>query len=170
MPRVTVEVDDRERKPLTFPTHLRVRTGGKGIATYEIVVRDAHLSAGDYRLAEYPRAGLCERKGGLQELAQNLYSADRVRFNRAHARLHSAASYPFWLVECSSADLLRPPPHGTAKHGDVWDGFSKLCLAHGTPMIFCPASSPRQKSQAGELVVRALIQAALLWEKDHASS
>lgn len=109
MKKVVVEIDCREKHPLLFPTQL-IWSRGRGsreMVAVETVGRQ--LRFGDYRLAQAPNAVVIERKGSLDEIAQNLLTRDHLRFREAWNRLITGCDYPVLAIDGSIAtfDKLR---------------------------------------------------------------
>ena len=98
---VTVLIDNREKKPLSFPTHLVVLdrkalpTSGKS-RTVVVRTQPQTLKTGDYRLVGGTSA--IERKGSFAEIANNCLTTDgRRRFLECCRRLRD---------ECRTACIL----------------------------------------------------------------
>ena len=110
--RLIVECDSREKLPLLFPLHLRLPAdpSGKTFKSVPIQAVRTKLDSGDYRLKNYPKVCVIERKKGQSELIQNLLTKD---YHRAHAsleRLAKSCSHPTLLIESSPNVLLKPAP------------------------------------------------------------
>lgn len=167
LPRtLVVEVDAREKRPFLFPSTISVATGPRKRSTYRVTTVSRNLPAGDYRLSSHPKAGIVERKSGLNELSQNFLTLDRKRFTSAFSTLLSEAAYPLLIVEGQSNNLLgRCKHHKTAKPGEVADNLSALLAHTRIPLMFTQANTPKRKLESGELCLRFLIQAAIIYDE-----
>lgn len=78
-------IDTREKRRLLFPDNLVI-----GNRTFSVVKTEKQLDIGDYQL-DFPNpAAIIERKGSIDELHQNLFTKDRVRFCKALERVKAA--------------------------------------------------------------------------------
>jgi len=106
MNALTVQVDDREKKPFLFPATLRVWTG-KSSRLVRVTVEKVRFDVGDYRLKEAPGLCVIERKGTAEELYRNLMDPkDSPRQARAFSRLARGSRFPYLLVETAASALL----------------------------------------------------------------
>lgn len=169
LPRtLVVEVDSNEKRPFLFPKTISVATGPKSRSTYRVTTITKRLQYGDYRLSSHPEAGIVERKSGLNELSQNFLTVDRKRFTSAFSGLLGACHSPLLIVEGTPNTLLkRPKHHKSAKGGEVFDNLSALLVHTNIPLMFTRANTPSAKLESGELCLRFLIQAAIIFDEEN---
>jgi ERCC4-type nuclease len=103
MRHVTVEIDSREKNPLLFPKNMLWYDDNNHAVQLQVSTVTKTLPFGDYRLRAYPREVVIERKAGVDELAQNLQTADSVRFQAAFKRFLEGCTRPVLLLDCSLA-------------------------------------------------------------------
>lgn len=159
--------DDREKKPLIFPTHLTMLdpyqhpTKTQSI-TVNLSIEKRTLRTGDYLLAAYPRRTIVERKGHLYELAHNLLtSQDRKRFIRECVRLRDECDVPVIMVEGTLSSLMA---HSSRMDYSPWlvvDAIQRVAFEYGLQTIFLPADTPHQRRIVGEQVAHLLINGAI---------
>lgn len=105
-PTVTVQVDDREKRPFLFPSTIRIWSGASS-RLVRVSVEKVRLNIGDYRLKEAPGLCVIERKGSAEELYRNLMDpTDSRRQARAFSRLARGSRFPYLLVETAASALL----------------------------------------------------------------
>lgn len=97
--KLTVVIDDREKRPLLFPGMIRFA----GVP-YEVLTTKRRLITGDYRL-EGESPGLIERKDGVMELWSYFLGKAQENGRRQLDRL-SACLAPFLLVGCQPHEVL----------------------------------------------------------------
>jgi len=102
---LTVLVDSREKRPLLFPSTLKVWTRNKG-QLVQVETRVAKLDAGDYLLEGHEGKAVIERKGSVRELAQNLLSGDQRRQGRAFRRLAESCKHPYLFLHTTATSML----------------------------------------------------------------
>ena len=109
--KLTLEIDNREKKPLIFPKNIFVPAtpGGRKRRPIEISPISIRLPTGDYRLKDYPDLCIIERKAGQDELITNLTTKDYKRFYNMLKRLSKEAQYPVLLVEATPNMLAATP-------------------------------------------------------------
>lgn len=94
--RITVVTDVNEKQGWKFPPSFTYTpaagTGCPREITVECVVE--RLLEGDYTVRGWERVVAIERKGSLNELRTNLFTADRARFMRAILRLMKSTKHP----------------------------------------------------------------------------
>jgi len=111
---VTVQIDTREQIPMLFPSMIQI---GHPELTYRnilvaVQVEKIKLPFGDYRLKEYPKICVVERKASQLEIFKNINdSHDRIRQAKAFRKLATGCKYPYLLVEASPGELLSDNPH-----------------------------------------------------------
>lgn len=113
LPRqLIVEVDTREKRPIPFPSTLKLPRDLTGKKTHriKIITKTIKLPFGDYRLKDYPTQCVIERKAGQSELLTNLRTRDYRRFLKALVRLSISCEHPTLLIE-SSPHLLATDPY-----------------------------------------------------------
>lgn len=166
--KVTVLIDSREQRPLIFPATIQwyPDRGGKG-QTVVVRSRRCHLAIGDYCLEGH--VGVCriERKGSLDELANNLLSKDYARALRAFEQLGRFSSNPYLLIECTASDLQRET-RWTKQPGRVMDALMSLTerLKLGF-LLVGSCKTAKQKRVVGELVLRLMMAHAFQREVDY---
>lgn len=153
-----IEVDNREKKPISFPGTIHLWSG-KRRRLHSVTAVPTRLEAGDYRLANLPKHVLIERKSGLDEIAQNVTNPDRRRFVACLDRLSQACSHPVLLVEGNLPDLMGAPRYSKAQL--VFDRLMDLCLPRGISVLTMgKGRSPSARLRMGEAAVRILCSGA----------
>ena len=108
---ITVLIDNREKRPLLFPSYITIdhpRIIGK-TQKIKVITQSIHLPAGDYLLKGYSDCCIAERKGSQSEVIHNLFNPkDSARQGRALKKLVSACRHPILLLEVSPSKLLSP--------------------------------------------------------------
>ena len=110
---ITVEVDSREKRPISFPATLCILHPENPHKRFlvKVQVRKIALPCGDYRLAEYPNCCVIERKAGQRELWKNLFNPrDSVRQAKSFRKL-ATCEFPYMLFELTPDDILKKNPH-----------------------------------------------------------
>ncbi len=111
--KVTVLVDTREQFPILFPRTVAVVNPDDPKKMKRVIIdtQKEKLHAGDYRLAEYPRLIVIERKSSLLELSKNMTDTkDKARQGKSFTKLINCCKYPYLLVEASPSELLGCDP------------------------------------------------------------
>lgn len=173
--RLTVLVDSREQKPLLFPKVLKLHLGnvlvpvGKDkLVRIPIETRTEKLDAGDYTVAEYPGLVGIERKGSIDELAQNLCTRDRYRFTEALGRFFESYRHRALFLDCTPLSVLEPV--GTSQDpfyvlDRLWGtvgGFPLTVIwgnerpPKGTPSL-TPTARTNARRRLGELLLRWMV-------------
>jgi len=108
--KVVVLVDDREKKPILFPKTIEwfSERGGEG-HLIQVVTKKVRLPEGDYALKGYDDVAIIERKGSLEEIAQNMLTGDYARATSAFQRLVEACEFPYLLIDCPINKLFDSP-------------------------------------------------------------
>ena len=159
MSHVTVLIDSREKKPLTFPAHLVVLdrkalpTSGRS-RTLTVRTQSQTLKTGDYRLVGGQSA--IERKGSFEEIAGNCLTLDgRRRFTDCCKRLVGECRTACLLFEGSigTFDVRAGLPHP----GVATDALLDIIGEHRLPLMLLPLSTTGQRRAAGEWALRWLL-------------
>ena len=167
MSHVTVLIDSREKKPLTFPAHLvvldrtRLPTAGKS-RTVTVRTQSETMKTGDYRLVGGKSA--IERKGSFEEIAGNCLTADgRRRFHECCRRLRDECQTACLLFEgaIGGFEVRAGLPHP----GVATDALLDIIGEHGLPLMLLPLSTTGQRRAAGEWALRWLLS-----QEHHATS
>jgi len=157
--QVTVLIDSREKKPLTFPAHLvvldraRLPTAGRS-RTVTVRTQSETMKTGDYRLVGGKAA--IERKGSFEEIASNCLTADgRRRFIECCKRLRSEVQSACLLFEgaIGGFEVRAGLPHP----GVATDALLDIIGEHGLPLMLLPLSTTGQRRAAGEWALRWLL-------------
>lgn len=150
---VTLLVDSREKRPLSFPSHVRLYgpNGVPTVARIEPVTQT--LERGDYRGSD-PLGTVVERKAGIAELSHNLSAADRPRFLRALDRL-AECRYPILLLEGNPQGLLSPTEQ-IREPGLIVDELVRILRERAIALHVLPTSTLPQRRAAGEWVARMI--------------
>lgn len=103
------------------------------------------LDTGDYMLDGQPGL-VVDRKGGLQELAMNLCSADKGRFWREIRRAHDGGIRLVILCEQTGVKTLADVKDWKNRYGKVTgrrlqDEIWRMQMAYGVPVLFCDKRS-----------------------------
>jgi hypothetical protein len=156
---VTVLIDSREKKPLTFPAHLVVLdrskppTAGRS-RTLTVRTQSQTIKTGDYRLVGGSSA--IERKGSFEEIAGNCMTMDgRRRFLDCCKRLVGECRTACLLFEgaIGGFDVRAGLPHP----GVATDALLDIIGEHGLPLMLLPLSTTGQRRAAGEWALRWLL-------------
>ena len=156
---VTVLIDNREKKPLSFPTHLVVLdrkalpTSGKS-RTVVVRTQPQTLKTGDYRLVGGTSA--IERKGSFSEIANNCLTTDgRRRFLECCRRLRDECRTACILFEgqVGAFEVQAGLPHP----GVAADSLLDIMGEYGLPLMLLPLSTIGQRRAAGEWSLRWLL-------------
>ena len=105
--KIEVFYDDREKYPVLFPEHVRYYTADCKPKLVTVVATRKRLDVGDYCLAAEPHGCVIERKGSVEELAGNFFTADRRRAKSAFLSLVRTVRTPVLLLDFSLADFYR---------------------------------------------------------------
>ena len=159
--KVTVQIDTREQLPMLFPSSIKI---GHPELTYRelpiaVEVEREKLDFGDYRLKEFPKCCVIERKASQLELFKNLNdSKDRIRQAKSFRKLASGCKFPYLLVEASATALLSPNPH--IKNKELVIHRLSLAIAkYGFQALFVPwrSRNPRARRTVGTLMVHLML-------------
>lgn len=149
--------DTREQRPLRFPEHIVMGCGGPRTKTIHLLGEARTLEAGDYLLSGYEDATIVERKKGITELAQNVLSKDRTRFEKALRRLRDSCRNPWVVIEGSPVTLLQPNKNLPYPSEAVVDEFLRVCQEYDVKVQMLPTDTVKQRTAAGIWVARLLI-------------
>jgi hypothetical protein len=160
---ITIEVDSREQEPFLFPkTVIWSPRPGVGEVLYIKTVRKT-LKFGDYRIAADPRNVGIERKMGLNELATNTCTNDRVRFGKAWHGFLRHYTWPVLVVEESLATAkvfnhTSNLPLEEMAMTQVWDLIADGVKNYGLiPLWVGPAHQQRTRYRLGERLVQLMM-------------
>lgn len=158
---ITIQVDTREQFPLLFPDIIQI---GHPELTYKMIPITVNherltLPCGDYRLKEYPKDCIVERKASQLEIFKNLNeSHDRVRQAKAFRKLVASCNHPVLLVEASPQELLGNDPR--IKNPEIVAHRLSLAIAkYGFHVIFLPWKSrcAATRRKAGHLLLHLMM-------------
>lgn len=140
---ITIQSDTREQYPILFPAIIQI---GHPELTYKMIpIAVKHervkLNCGDYRIREYPKVCIVERKASQLEIFKNLNdSHDRIRQAKAFRKLVASCIHPVLLVEASPMELLGNNPR--IKNPELVIHRLSLAIAkYGFQVIFLPWKS-----------------------------
>lgn len=163
---VTIQIDSREKNPMLFPSMIHVGDPELAYGTLPIAVQEetVALPFGDYRLKEYPKLAVFERKATQLEIYKNLNeSHDRARQARAFRKLASGCEHPYLLVEASPAELLSTNDR-RAKHPELVAFRLALAIAkYDFRLIVVPwrSRSPDTRRKVGHLMLHIMLSCAV---------
>lgn len=155
----TILVDEREKKPFTFPEYIVCLDPNKdpchqsGI-TVRLRTQKRTMKTGDYALDG--GAAVVERKGSLDEITQNLLTPDgRRRFAECCRRLRDETARPLLLLEgLVGTPIIKP---GKPHPGLAIDSLMRILQEYAIGLIVLPTSTAGQRRAAGEWAARWLI-------------
>ena len=155
----TILIDEREKKPLTFPEYIvcldptRDACHQSGI-TVRLRTQKRTMKTGDYRIDGH--ASVVERKGSIDEIAQNLLTPDgRRRFADCCRRLRDETARPLLLLEgLVGTPIIKP---GKPHPGLAIDSLMRILQEYAIGLIVLPTSTAGQRRAAGEWAARWLI-------------
>jgi ERCC4-type nuclease len=157
--------DLREKDKAIFPKTLEWKDDRGNEKVLKIKVTDETLTTGDYVLRGYESVAMIERKGSIQEIRDNLYTADRARFRRCIARLVEECKYPYFLITVP-LNKLTDPHYGDQSYGEVLDATMRWVHRHRLRLLWLPFEETNDKRRkVGELILRVLWNHA--WENQH---
>jgi len=162
----TIIQDTREKKPLRFPSNLKVLddktpTHKQRIITVRLHTVKDKLDAGDYLLQGYEGNTIIERKGSLREIAKNcLNYKDRTRFIKSLKKLREACKHPILMLEGTPLQMEKPcknVPHPEA----AVDGLMRLIREYDIELILLPGTTYSHRRACANWVARLLIAGAI---------
>jgi hypothetical protein len=155
----TILVDEREKKPFTFPEHIvcldpsRDPCRQSGI-TVRIRTQKRTLKTGDYQIDGNP--AVVERKGSIDEITQNLLTPDgRRRFADCCRRLRDGTPRPLLLLEGLVG--MPEPKAGKPHPGLAIDALMRILQEYAIGLMVLPTGTAGQRRAAGEWTARWLI-------------
>lgn len=159
---IVIEVDDHEKEPLLFPETLIWSPGRGKRVLVRTVVEVSRMLAGDYRLKGAPRGCVIERKAGPEEIATNLLTKDRTRFDKAWDRFIGGCEYPVLLMDCSLSQFGSPRLPKTCKisPADIAREFWELVLGERGPRLVIWAGNTASvvtRRNVGEQLIRLML-------------
>ena len=152
-------VDEREKKPFTFPEHIvcldptRDPCAQRGV-TVRLRTQKRTLKTGDYAIDG--STSVVERKGSIDEITQNLLTPDgRRRFTDCCKRLRDTTTRPLLLLEglVGMPEVKAGKPHP----GLAVDSLLRILNEHSIGLMVLPTGTPAQRRAAGEWTARWLI-------------
>lgn len=168
--QLVVLVDTREKFPITFPRWLVVYTPGRTTPHMVAVkVKSTRLKSGDYCLQGYKRKCIIERKASLDELYQNLFTADWRRQEIAFERLQKAAKKRVLLIDAGIGDLMKYAHRSDIKAqyelpdpGVVLDRIMYVCKQYRMSLwMIGGGRRPESRTWLGAMVLRKLLAEAV---------
>jgi len=162
---VTVQIDTREQFPLLFPEliHIADPELSRGTMMVAVETEKIKLDCGDYRLKEYPREAVVERKASQLELFKNTCDPDdMIRQAKAFRKLVAGCKYPYLLVEASPGHLFATNDR-VKQPGLMASRLSIAMAKYGLQLLFIPWRSrdANARRKMGALVVHIMLGCAL---------
>lgn len=157
---LTVVIDTREQKPLTFPSLLRYWPSRSLDSCVPVGVGSvkSHLRVGDYCIAGWERLVVFERKASAQELAQNLLTSDYRRAMAALDRLCSI-TYRYLIIDASCAQMYTPHPSFAVDPTRALDALLyELSIRGIVPLWLGRCQTPKSRQRAGDLLLRIALR------------
>lgn len=158
---VTVLIDTREKRPILFPSTIKIAHPERIYIELPINVetKKSKLSFGDYALEGHESVCVFERKASQLEIYKNLNEHhDRIRQAKAFRRLTSSCDFPYLLVEASPAELLAT--NKIAKQPELICHRLGLALAqYGLHALFIPwkSRSAEVRRKIGTLMLHIMV-------------
>ena len=155
----TILVDEREKKPLTFPEYIVCLNPGKDPChqtgtTVRLLTQKRTMKTGDYKIDGHP--ALLERKGSISEISQNLLTSEgRRRFTECCRRLRDESPCPAVMLEglVIMPEVIAGKPHP----GLAIDALLRILNEYRIQLLVLPTSTAGQRRAAGEWTARWLI-------------
>jgi hypothetical protein len=155
----TILVDEREKKPLTFPEYIVCLNPGKDPChqtgtTVRLITQKRTMKTGDYKIDGHP--ALLERKGSISEISQNLLTSEgRRRFTECCRRLRDESPCPAVMLEglVIMPEVIAGKPHP----GLAIDALLRILNEYRIQLLVLPTSTAGQRRAAGEWTARWLI-------------
>ena len=172
----TILQDDREKKPLLFPTALRILDPSqpplkRRAATVGLVVEKGRYLTGDYLLKGHEHRMIVERKGHLDEVAGNcLTVSGRRKFVAECERLREACQRPVLLLEGTPRELAARRSYSKIDPDLARDALQRLCLEYGIEMVLLPNVGTSNRREVGKWIAALLVNSALTGPPKHAST
>ena len=161
---VVVGIDVYERKPIRFPSLVRIvhpENPSKRLGI-KVCTKKVRIQGGDYRLEEYPNCCVVERKAGQRELFKNIFNPqDAVRQAKSFRKL-SLYEYPYVLVELTPQEILTKNPH-IPDVDALMHRVSLVFVKYGFHVLWIPWRSRKSTSrlQMGTFLVHLMLACAL---------
>jgi len=168
---ITLLVDDREKKPLPFPSTLVFLDPSKSptdkvSTTIRLVTEKTRLETADYLVKGDPTVGGIERKGSISEIAQNCLTFNgRRKFTDCLKRLKDTFKHPLLFFEGDIHKIQTAKIHIPGKPfnpGIAVDALIRITLEYNIPMHTMPCTTIGQRRATGEWAARFLINTALM--------
>ena len=168
---IVILVDDREKKPLPFPSTIVMLNPHhqphlKKQVTVQITTQKARLKTADYLVQGADTVGGIERKGAISEVAQNcLVQAGRKKFIDCLQRLQDTFKYPLLLFEGDIHKIQTAKMHGPGppfNPGIAVDALIRLTVEYKVPIFMMACTTIAQRRATGEWAARLLINTALM--------
>lgn len=160
--KLTVNIDTRENFPVLFPEYLEWYPSRRSTSPVHIPVdrRKVRLLVGDYRLAEFPKCCIIERKASASELTKNLLSTDHGRFSAAFQRLVDGCRYPYLLIDDNISRITLPSEH--AHPAAALDALFRLCATSGVRLLWVGNARTRKARRLlGATLLRLMLAHAV---------
>lgn len=163
--KITIQIDTREQIPMLFPAMIMVGHPELTYKSLPIAVIAEHISLdfGDYRLKEYPKLCVVERKASQLEIFKNMNeSHDRIRQAKAFRKLAAGCKHPYIFVEASPAELLSNK--GMVKQPELVVHRLALAIAkYDLRLLFIPwkSRSPDTRRKIGTMLLHLMLGCAL---------
>lgn len=159
----TILVDQREKQPLPFPSHLVVWNWTTdpltpSPTTVRLQTKTVLLETGDYLLEASPHTCVVERKKHLDELAGNLTTRDGLRRFRAELERMQSFSQRILFLEGDPLSLNRVRDCNAAVIRDLL--YTTLRL-YNVELMMLPCSTATARTAAAEWIASRLIFGAL---------
>lgn len=156
MEQLTLLVDSREKKPLSFPKTFTWTDPWWKRKTMRIVQKDVKLSEGDYAIEGHENLVLIERKGSIRELRDNLFAGDAPRAKKAFKRLADACKYPYLLLDFSLSSATQATREVEFPDA-IRDFFYREMATYGIRLLWLPQLyTTVGRRKVGEEVLRVL--------------
>lgn len=164
----TIIQDDREKKPLLFPTHLICADENLKQCTVTLTIEEERLDAAhpelakaDYYVRGHPDAVVIERKGSIREVSANVLNKRRRRlFIQELAYLHDHVRRPILLFEGTPSTILTANRYCPNPEVAL-DALLDLLLEYRIGFLLLANGSLPARRAMGELVARLLIRGTL---------
>jgi len=178
MPRplkYTILIDNREKRPLTFPDAITILDPNTPAASRTAVwvhldvPPPRQLKTADYVLGEdkanvftLGRGAVVERKFTLDEIATNLFVPRRRRlFVDQLKRMREAWDHPVLVFEGGLQRLYTPTKH-VEDPGVVVSSLLRLGFEYGISILPIPSTTTAQRRLLAEHVAQILVNGALV--------
>ena len=168
----TILVDEREKRPLVFHSHLPVWDPSSlpcspSMRTLALTTASKTLDTGDYVLQGHEAGTVIERKNSLSELANNLtrpeprrrFIAELVRLQPFRRRILLLEGTPLSLIEDAAIATRSGRPSQPAPI--VRDLLLTVLRDYHVELMVLPASTVSHRRAMGEWVAATLIHDSL---------